>query len=115
MRQAFAILLLAAPGLALAEVSDKVPSHLEIVVLGLVCAAAVFLLASWKWWFSVLGVLAAALWTLGSADLLGENGLREAVWAELGLSYFLVIAASGIAIVVATALGGVRVWRKRDV
>jgi hypothetical protein len=110
MRTIIAILLLTLPGLALAEVSDKVPHEMDIVAFAAVSAIISFFVASRRWWLGAVGVSLTVLAIVGAVDLLE---LREALWAERGLAYFLCIGVALIAIPIATSAGIVRGWRQR--
>lgn len=98
------------PARALAEVSDKVPTVPEFIVVGMICGALAFGLASWKWWLAGFGAAIVAVMCGMAADLLE---IREALLHELGWSYFLAGATSILIVVVATGAGAIRGWRRR--
>lgn len=109
MRVIVAILLLTTSQLAMAEVSDKVPHEVEIMALGAIGATVAYFAASRKWWFGVVGVALTGVAIAGAVDLLE---LREALWLERGLPYFLAIAAVVLVIAAATSAGIVRGLRR---
>jgi hypothetical protein len=112
MRMIVAFLLLAAPELAIAEVSDKAPHELELVAVAVVCAAVSFVAARRKWWLAVIGALLSVVAVTIASDFLE---IRAALWNERGLIYFVALGAFVAAAPASTVLGIVRGLRRHDV
>jgi hypothetical protein len=113
MRVLLAALLLGLPGVAIAEVSDKLPTHGDFAISAIVLAAVTFALSSWRWWWSLLGVVSLVPYIAFIVEIYGAFDLGPAVSQELGVSYFATIVLSIASIAVATLAGGFRGWRKQ--
>lgn len=88
----------------LAEVLDKEPSALALIVPLILVALGGFALARWRWWFALILVPVAAVvaWVL-SSELL-DRYVGPAIWQE-SPAYFLSVSGAAIASVVAPIAG----------
>ena len=109
-RALLAVFLL--PSLALAEVSDKMPSLLAVLAQGLLVAVFVFALSWFRWWLVIVGLSITTFLVTGTISLWRETPMREALLHEQGLSYFVALAATDLLTLIAAALGAVAGWRK---
>jgi hypothetical protein len=103
------------PSLAFAEVSDKMPSILVILLQGLVTAALLFALSRFRWWLVVPGVLVSAFFIVGTIELWREVPMREALLHEQGPKYFFALAVGDLLMLSASVLGAALSWRRRHV
>jgi type VI protein secretion system component VasK len=109
--RALAVILLL-PNLAIAEVSDKMPSLFAVLGQGLLVAALLFSLSWFRWWFVVVGALVTVFLITGTIELWREAAMRDALLHEQGLRYFVALAATDLLALLATAAGAVLAWRK---
>jgi hypothetical protein len=105
MRTIVLALLLVMPGLAAAEVSDKMPTISAILIQGSVVGAVLFALCRFRWWFVALGVPIALWFAAGTVALWLEAPMREALLHEQGAVYFFSAAMADVLIVVGTVAG----------
>lgn len=110
---AVALLLLAAP--AFAEVSDKMPTLLEIFVQGVLLAIVVVVLSLVRWWFGILGVCLGLLMLFGTVELHQFDPVGASLVIEQGQRYFLVMYSMDILVVVSGVFSAfaVRRWHSR--
>jgi hypothetical protein len=114
--KAFALfVVLLSPSLALAEVSDKMPSISAVLLQGSVVAALFFALSWFRWWLVVRGVLVSTFFTVGTIELWREVPIREALLNEQVSKYFVALATTDLLALAASILGAVFCWRKRHV
>src|SRR5262245_42429756 len=112
MRAIVLLLLTVAPPPLMAEVSDKMPTIMEILLQGAIVGVALFLLSSLRWWLVVPG-LAIAFWFVASTVALWlEVPMPEALIHEQGIRYFAFAVAADL-LVLLGATGGVVFGRRR--
>ncbi len=96
------------PSIAIAEVSDKMPSLFLVLGQGLLVAIVLFALSWFRWWLVFVGVLVAAFLFTGTIELWRDTPMREALLREQGLRYFFALAATDLFALLAAALA----WHK---
>ena len=101
--------MLLVPGMALAEVSDKIPSMVNLVVSGLVVSVLAFILAIRNLKLALINVLILAWFLEGFWWLWSDAALREAVLHEQGGIYFVLLIGRILLLLLASILG---VWFK---
>lgn len=112
--KAFALfIVLLSPNLALAEVSDKMPSISAVLLQGALVAALLFVLSWFRWWLVALGVLVSAFFIIGTIELWRDTPMRDALLNEQGSKYFVALAATDLLALASSILGAVFSWRKR--
>ena len=106
-------LLLAAPTVALAEVSDKASTIPQHWFLAIPIAAVLFLAPRIRWWLGVVLAIVPAFLILGSIDLTFDPDLGPALWREQGWPYFASLWGSDLLILAALILGLRSAWTHR--
>lgn len=112
-RSTTALLALAlAPGLAMAEVSDKTPAlwHIWAVALGAsaVCMAGM----AWRRWLGAALAVVPALWFAGLLLEIHSTDVGPYLYAEQGWSYYLQ-AYLALAVFLASLVLGLRLGERR--
>lgn len=74
---------------AMAEVSDKIVSVPGMWFQGLFFSGVAFLLASKKWWLSVVGVAFSMFLVSAVYDMQADENLKRSIILEQGNNYFL--------------------------
>ena len=108
------LILLVLPTVALAEVSDKMPSIIHITLQGIAIAAVIFILGWFRWWLGALLLPIFVLSVVGTIALWNEVGMREALLNEQGWSYFGALVFEDFIIGLATVVGAVLGYRRRS-
>ncbi len=113
MRAVLAVMLLALPGLAAAEVSDKMPSIPAVLLQGAIVGTVLFVLCRYRWWLVALGALTALLFVTGTVDLWQDLPLRQALLHEQGASYFLALSIADALVIFGTLAGACLGWMRQ--
>jgi hypothetical protein len=113
MRTIVLALLLVMPGLAAAEVSDKMPTIPAILIQGAVVGTVLFALCRFRWWFVALGIPIAVWFVAGTVALWLEAPMRQALLQEQGGIYFISAAIADVLVVAGTVGGALLGWRRR--
>lgn len=98
-------ILFTVPSEALAEVSDKIPSILNIWIFGVVGTVVLFVLAYFSRWLFFLGLGFVGIMTYGSISMITEPHLGEAIIREQGLKYPVSLFATDL-LMLCGAVGG---------
>ncbi|WP_148665143.1 hypothetical protein [Diaphorobacter nitroreducens] len=106
----YLLFLFALPLAAHAEVMDKEPSLLSIVLSALMATAIAYLCARWKPWLLVLVLPAAGLWLGATAVETLDPFVGPAITREAGRWYLAAPWAGLVSVLAGTALG---LWRRR--
>ena len=99
------VCLLAAPSVALAEVSDKAATIPQHWALAVPVAVVLFLAPRFRWWLGVVLAIVPAFLLLGSIDLTFDPHLGPALWREQGWPYFVSLWGSDLLVTLALFLG----------
>jgi hypothetical protein len=83
------ITLLLTPGLAFAEVSDKVPSMMTIWTLGVSAAVLCLITARFRAWLTPIVGLLPLLWFVSLLMEIHSADVAPHLYAEQGLSYYV--------------------------
>ena len=108
------LLILSSPA-AYAEVSDKIPSVLELWTQGVVLGLFALFLARWNVWAAVVGLLIGSLLIYGSYELLADPFVGPAATREQGEIYRLHSYGSAVLVILLSFVGAVLGWRRRRV
>ncbi|MCP3848822.1 MAG: hypothetical protein GY694_01100, partial [Gammaproteobacteria bacterium] len=83
-----AVVILLIPGIAVAEVSDKMATQQSILMTGVIVGIVAMLSGYFKWWISLIFLLFVILTVIGTISLWNEYHMREALLHEQGWQYF---------------------------
>lgn len=108
-----ALILLLIPSVAIAEVSDKMPSISNIVLQGSIIAVFIFFAGRFRWWLGILLSPVFILFVVGTISLWNEEGMREALLKEQGWVYFGALTFQSLIIGVATLFGAILGYKRR--
>lgn len=97
--------MLLVPAVALAEVSDKLPSIWLLLLQGILFGAISLFMSLFRWWLGFIGIALAMLMISGTYDLWQEPYLRDAITNEQGIKYFT-ISITGALLVMIGSLNG---------
>lgn len=113
MKALVLFIVLLSPSLALAEVSDKMPSISAVLLQGSVLAGLLFALSWFRLWFLALGLLVSVFFIVGTIELWQETQMRDALLREQRSKYIVALAATDLLVLASSILGAVFGWRKR--
>lgn len=82
------VVLLCAPGPALAEVSDKMPSVWRIIGVGSMGSVCVLLAGWYRWWLAWVCLPVLLVFVSEPITLWNDPHMREALLHEQGYAYF---------------------------
>ena len=108
------LVLSAAPSIAHAEVSDKMPTIAHILVQAVNVASVAFFLSWFRWWFVFLGLAACLFFIAGTISLWQEIPMREALLEEQGAKYFWAWVVADATVLAGSVFGVSLSWRKRN-
>ena len=108
------LVLSAAPSIALAEVSDKMPTIAYILVQAVGVASVAFFLSWFRWWLVFLGLAACLFFIVGTISLWQEIPMREALLKEQGGEYFWALVIADTTVLAASVFGARLSWRQRN-
>lgn len=101
------------PSIVLAEVSDKLPSLVMVVTLGIFLGIGFFLLTMYRWWFSLVLLPVFFVLVSENVNLWNEEPIREAILKEQGWIYFAILFARD-ALIMAALIGGAIIGKGRS-
>ena len=101
----FAVAAILWPLLVSAEVSDKMPSITANLARDGFVAGIVGMLAWYRWWLGIVGVLVGLLFLSGIVSLWLEEPMRTALINEQGIAYFAALGIGALLVFVSTAVG----------
>lgn len=93
------------PSVSLAEVSDKIPSILSVLITGLLVGVVLFFIARFRWWLGVLLSPIPMVLVAESFSLWNEKAMQEAILIEQGWVYFGVLGMQGIFVLTGAVTG----------
>ena len=91
---------------AFAEVSDKMPSLIEILFTGVGIFIVAIAVSFIRWWLSAIFIFVGALYSIGLISLWQDIQMRNALLDEQGWYYFAVLGIEQFLIYVG-GLGGI--------
>lgn len=111
---AVALLVVALPHRAFAEVSDKAASIPEHWMLALPFATVALIAAWWRWWLAIpLGwLLVAKIWV--GFEMFVDPDIGRALLREQGIHYFLSLWGSDLLVATGLVAGFLLGWFSRD-